>query len=153
MTVIPVTPAAPASTVRALELCACFQIYKSIHSLVIALAATNNNGQASSSSQITRSCQMLCLRQHSQIAGPFLELVRSLRALHLQPQCTFSSLGPGDNLENSSEEQSGGSQQRRQHACTKSTAITFDEDALTLQRGALRSSTVELQVCRFKSLQ
>ena len=45
---------------------------------------------------------MLALRQHTQIAGSFLELVRSLRILHLQPQLSYSSRAEDDNqtLEN-----------------------------------------------------
>lgn len=46
--------------------------------------------------------QMLCLRQYSQIAGPFLELVQSLRVLHLQPQRSLSTEAPGDSPSSSS---------------------------------------------------
>jgi hypothetical protein len=45
---------------------------------------------------------LCCLRQQSQIAGSFLQLVRSLNALHLQPQRGLSAEAEGGNANDSS---------------------------------------------------
>lgn len=49
----------------------------------------------------------LCLRQQPQIAGPFLELVQSLSALHLLPQRALATDAPGDSAGNSGSSSSG----------------------------------------------
>jgi hypothetical protein len=43
----------------------------------------------------------LCFRQQPQIAGPFQELVKRLRILHLQPQRAFAT-GSSDSADTSS---------------------------------------------------